>query len=111
MTLVKDTAIAIAAILGLVAAFVVAIVIGAILDGLVLSILWGWFIVPVFNFPSLSLVPAIGLALVVSHLTSQRADCKPKENDNGNTITKVVTIVLLRPLLVLLFGWILHLFM
>ena len=110
MSLVKDYAALAITVLGIIVAFALAITVGAIINGWVLSILWEWFIAPVFNLPSLSLPLAIGLALVISYLTYQNIDCKPKESDDGDAVIKLVMVMVLRPLLVLFFGWVIHLF-
>lgn len=39
-----------------------------ILSGYVLSVLWGWFIVPTFGLPLLTIPVAIGVMLVVAYL-------------------------------------------
>ena len=59
-----------------------AMAIGSIFNGYALSVLWGWFVVPVFGLPQISIVPAIGIAIVVSYLTYQMHDCKKEENEN-----------------------------
>jgi len=94
---------------GFVATFIAVVVIATILNGWVLTILWGWFIMPVFNFPALSLVPGIGLALIVSYLTYQDIICELEDSVDG-AIVKLFQVVI-RSLFVLLFGWVLHLFM
>lgn len=49
----------------------VAIIIGRpIVNGWVASILWAWFLVPL-GAPAISVVPAIGIALIVGCLTHQ----------------------------------------
>lgn len=91
--------------------FVVLLVVSSIFNGYVLSVLWGWFIVPVFNLPVLTVVPAIGIAMVVSYLTYQYN--KSDEDDNkisSEKIGKLIAMAILRPLLALFFGWIVHLF-
>ncbi len=85
----------------------------SIISGYVLTVLWDWFMVPTFGLPQLSLVPAIGMALVVSYLTYQRIPSSEKEDKEelGLTIAKAVFRTLMHPALVLLFGWIVHQFM
>jgi len=63
------TGIAASAILGGVAAIVLAVVWAGFWTGLAVSVMWGWFVVPVFGLPSLSIAQAYGLALVVGVLT------------------------------------------
>lgn len=51
-----------------------------IIDGMVLNILWSWFMVPKFNAPLLGIPTAIGISLISTMLTHQRST-KPKEVD------------------------------
>ena len=69
----------------------------AILRGWVLSILWGWFIVPFFGLPVLNIPYAIGIALVISYLTVSSS----KKNDDIDYWRSTAT-----PLFALLIGWI-----
>ena len=48
----------------------------SILSGIILSKMWGWFIVSVFHLPALSVLNAIGVIIVVQFLT-----LKQKLND------------------------------
>lgn len=44
---------------------VIAIAWGGFWTGLTLSVLWGWFVVPLFALPALSIAHAYGIALVL----------------------------------------------
>lgn len=57
------------AALGLITFSLGSMVVLTILRGLVLQALWGWFMVTTFGLPTLTLVEALGLSLVVSFLT------------------------------------------
>jgi hypothetical protein len=84
---------------------------GAVIRGFVLSKLWLWFMVPVFHLPVLGIVAAIGISLVIGFLT---ADSSPTVcEDKRSTGEKFGAIlgVLFSPFLVLLVGYIVHLFM
>ena len=59
------------AILGGAVGIFALLVISSLLRGFVLVKIWGWFIVPLFHLPVLTLLPAIGLALVVGFMTYQ----------------------------------------
>lgn len=69
---------------GLIAGVIGAILLPGVLalfifwDGLVLRTLWGWYVVPLFHLPFLSLPNAIGLACLVCFLTNQY-QYRPKE--------------------------------
>ena len=86
-------------------------VFSSIFNGYALSVLWGWFIVPTFGAPSLDVVPAIGISMVVSYLTYQIHSSEEEEIPFGAKITRGVTVAIMKPLLALFFGWIVHLFM
>ena len=86
--------------------WVMVMIITAVLDGLALSILWGWFIVPVFELPRLTIVTAIGISVMISCLTHQCIGNKDDEN-----MVDLVVESIIYPLSSLLIGWILHFFM
>ncbi len=79
---------------------VVAIVfLSSVWYGYVLTILWAWFIVPVFKLPILSIPVAIGIALIVRYLTHKGTK---KEEIN----LKFLSMEFFNPLAVLFIGWI-----
>lgn len=55
--------------LGVVLGLAVAVaILGSILRGWVLSILWGWFMVPTFGLPELGVLPAVGMMFTITFL-------------------------------------------
>jgi len=74
-----------------------------IIDGLVLSILWRWFVVPLGVVP-LSLTLAMGVGLTAGFLFGNAADAHEKDGD------KILRGLVTRPALALVFGWIIHRF-
>ncbi len=73
--------------------------------GLTLRILWGWFIVPVFDMPALSIAQAIGLQYVVGFITNHYSGEDERSSDEK------IAIAILMPLVSLAFGYIVQLFM
>lgn len=73
-TLTKDrgltAGIAVAAFAGILAAAILGIVWGGFWTGLALSVLWGWFAVPLFGLPALTIWQAYGLVLLVRTVQS-----------------------------------------
>lgn len=67
--------------------------------GLVLTILWGWFAVPVFGLPALSITAAIGLTVLLSYLLNHRKT------------TASLGDIFLQSVAALGAGWVIHLFM
>jgi len=87
------------------------LVIGSIWRGYVFSVLWKWFIVPVFPaMPLLSIPVAIGIAMVVSFLAYQYHYSKDERSESAK-IGGTFGIMLFYPALVLLMGWIVTLFL
>lgn len=89
-------------------AFVVAIAVAtitlaSILEGLVLSVMWGWFLVPL-GAPKIGVALAIGVSLIVGMLTHQHS-----KSEDGEWVEKIVG-AFLGPLLILCIGWIVHKF-
>jgi hypothetical protein len=66
----------------------------------VLSILWGWFAVPLFGLRALSVPEALGVALIVGAMA--RPYVPSREGDTGERIA----MVFLKPALALLIGWV-----
>jgi hypothetical protein len=72
--------------------------------GFVLSILWGWFMVPL-GLPNISVALAIGIAGVVGMLTHQIQVSKDEEDG-----AKKFLAAFMIPLFALGVGWIVHQF-
>jgi len=86
----------------------------SVLYGWVLSIMWNWFMVGAFGVPTLSIVYAVGVAMTIKLITYQ-SDIKAKteeeeEEDIRMRFVEGVSMAVGMPLLILLFGWIVHLF-
>jgi hypothetical protein len=93
---VRDIVLRLAAVYGLIA-------LGALLNGWALMLAWDWFVAPTFAVAELPLVPAIGIALVVGFL----ARSSPDRRADGRGFAVTLAEVVLRPAVVVLFGWIL----
>lgn len=73
----------------------------SLLNGWALSVLWRWFVSPVFEIRNLGIAEAIGLSLIVSYLTHQAQNKNREENSLANTLG----LVIVRPLFSVLIGW------
>lgn len=84
-----------------------------ILRGWALSVLWGWFIVETFNAPTLTIVPAIGLSLVVGFLTQGKVETQSKKTGKSvwEDLFIQLFVSLLLPVVSVGIGWIIQLFM
>lgn len=87
------------------------LVLSSLLRGYALSILWGWFVVPVFGLPRLSVLQAIGIAMVVGFLTHQTDEYKDNDKSTKERMIEAVILAILTPLFALFFGYIVHSFM
>ena len=75
-------------------------------SGFTLSVLWGWFMLPLFGLPALSIAQAYGLMLVVR--VAKGFDTKTDKNPDGFAAAMGKSFVL-APFacgLFLLFGWV-----
>lgn len=98
----------------LIALMLFVVVVGgtAVIRGVTLSILWSWFMVPVFGLPALSIASAIGLCLVAGYIFHK---FQPEDSVDPDVQRKKVVKNLSSPvvqsLAVLFLGWIVTLFM
>ena len=93
-------------------AILLVLVVSSIANGFVLSVLWGWFVVPLFEVPSLTITQAIGFSMVVSFLTYQYNDSDKKEEKSlAERIVYLILLAIMRPVIVLAISYIVHLFM
>ena len=98
--------VAASAVLGGFAALLLSFFWAAAWSGYTLSVLWGWFMVPAFGLPALSVAQAYGLALVVR--VAKGFDTKTDKNPDGFGAAMGKSFVL-APFacgLFLLFGWV-----
>jgi hypothetical protein len=85
-----------AAVIGGVVLFLAAL----LTRGLVITLLWSWFMVPVFGLPALGIASALGLTLVLNYLLD------PGKKGN-QTLVEIFTTAGG----VLVIGYVIHLFM
>lgn len=62
--------------------FVLYYILAIVIYGFTLSVLWGWFIVPVFEAPEITIIQSVGLSLTVKSFSGFRN----KDNDSETTI-------------------------
>lgn len=75
----------------------------AVWGGFIASILWGWFMVPVFGLPPISIPAAIGLGLVASCFV---ASSHKERDDKTEAWAHLIGVLLAKPLLLLCIGWV-----
>jgi len=87
-------------------------VFSALFNGYALSVLWGWFIVPTFNSPQLSIPAAIGVSMIVGYLAKTiKVDDEDKQKPFGETLFKGAVLSVLKPTIALMFGWVVSVWM
>jgi hypothetical protein len=95
--------------LGAITLGIAAQVLGALLNGWVLSILWGWFFVPLGIQP-IRVIHAIGIGTTVSLLTSSAPRGKD-EREAKEKMASSIAFLFVVPLVCIVIGWIVHSFM
>ena len=99
--------------IGLVVLMGLEVILGYIVSGLVLSIMWDWFMVPTFEVPEISILEAIGITLIVDLLIRNVATrgSVDKESDTDKKLARSLGRAFLTPFIILLIGWIVLQFM
>jgi hypothetical protein len=72
----------------------------------VITVLWGWFIVPQFAISQLGMINAIGLSLVVSLLTARLSKVDSDDDERNKTLAGQIAVGIVAPAMALLYGWI-----
>lgn len=82
------------------------IVVAIVLRAWVLTVLWGWFLVPL-GIPEVSIPTAIGIALILGLFTQHLAK---EENKEKNIIADIGIRAIGAPIVSLVLGWIVTFF-
>ena len=80
------------------------LVLGFILNGFAVYIMWGWFIEPL-GVPGIGIAHSLGISFLVTFITHQ--DVQSPDRD----LFEAFILLFSKPLLTLLFGWIFQAFM
>jgi hypothetical protein len=84
--------------------FLSVIVATAIANGIALTVLWGWFVAEPFGIRYIDVPTAIGISLIVRYLAGGR------KTDDDMSFGKAIAYAISMPFVILLFGWVIHLF-
>lgn len=95
--------------LGWIALLAATVGLGLPLSGWVLSVMWAWFVVPVFHLPALGVAQAIGLSCIVSFFKSYKSG-DGKKKTTTETVIDLIGTAFAAPLFALGFAYIIHLF-
>ena len=97
--------------IGWVASWLILAFFGALFNGYALSIMWGWFITPVFDLPTLTVSSAIGISMIVGYLTKTISITPKKDKKtDGESFLEASIHTVLKPTFALCFGWVVTLF-
>ena len=94
-------------VLGIVSALFTFIVFFTVYQAWIFSVLWGWFAVPIFALPTLSIPACIGVVATVRLLTQTRTRSAKNDKEKWQTISAGM----LAPLIALLVAWVAKQFM
>lgn len=84
----------------------VLLALSAMWKGYVISVLWGWFVVPAFGLPPLSVPLAIGVALIVTLMTHQNPARQGAGGGKKDDLAHAMWFAALLPLFGLGIGWV-----
>ena len=91
--------------------FFALLIAGTILRGFMLSVMWGWFVVPLFHLPVLSIPYAIGLAVTASLFAGTKSSKTDDKKKTADKIAEWIAQIILGPFLVLGVAWIVKQFL
>lgn len=84
------------------------LIIQPILNGWVFTILWKWFIVSTFGMKLITIPQGIGLAVFICFIT-YRADNNNKNDESYLGLEIIMSLIY--PIVFLIYGWIISLFL
>lgn len=90
---------------------VLSFIITTLVGGFVFMKLWAWFIVSIFHLPSLNIIEAIGVMMIINYATHRSSSKTEKSENPINDFLSLVITNIIISLLVLLIGWILSFFL
>jgi hypothetical protein len=84
---------------------IAALILATFMNGWVLSLLWKWFIVPIFKLPMLTVIQAIGIFMTVNFLTVHLQNEITETKTVSDLASVFIGKVLVYPLMVAGIGW------
>lgn len=75
-------------------------------SGFVVSKLWLWFVVPALGVSPISIPVSLGLGLLANYLCQNWQHTKSKSGESAKEFVSAIITMYIRPLIVLLMGWI-----
>ncbi len=87
-------------------AYVLVTVFCAVWHGYVFNVLWGWFVVPQFGLPTMSLAMAIGIGLLINYATYRRHHSVDSDKKSSEALIDSGLWAVVFPLIALAIGWV-----
>lgn len=86
------------------------VIVGLFINGWAISTMWGWFVVPIFALPSLTIAQAVGVSCLLSLLKPSSSD-RRESRDTIEIIGNMISEALFVPVIAVGFAWIVTLFL
>lgn len=97
--------------IGITTLIILAILISTITYGWTLSVLWKWFAVPILGLPPVSIMEAMGIALVIGFLSRQMPSSNIKDKSAAELFGAYLGSAIFYPFVILILGWIISMIM
>jgi hypothetical protein len=107
----QDATITFTSAVGSVAVFVLKMAITILFGAWAFCVLWGWFVVPAFHAPAMTMPLAIGLDMVSFHFRSSPSASASQKRTKGEERADFIARSILIPAWALLVGYVVHLVM
>jgi hypothetical protein len=95
--------------LGMIVSLVVLVAWGVVMNGWALSLVWNWFIPPLFGLTTLTMAQAMGVSTVFTLFVGSKSnsDSKSKKDRSvGELVLEGFIVATLGPLFVVAFAWV-----
>lgn len=90
--------------IGIIVVVVVLIIGGTILSGWALSVMWTWYVTPVFGLPILGVKNAILLATLISYFTPVKLDDENKTKNEK--LFGAISLITFKPIFYVIWFWV-----
>lgn len=91
---------------GIVVLGVVLIIAGTLLSGWALSVMWAWYVVPVFELPVLGIKNAILLATLIGYFTPTELYKDAENKTENQKILNGIAAILFKPIFYVAWFWV-----
>lgn len=75
------------------------------MEGFVLSNLWRWYVVPITDWPALSVAAAMGIAVLIT-MFYRTTKTNLEANNDSELLIRLIIIDMIKPWIALGYGWV-----